>query len=603
MRPGVIWTSDTARARVWAPRVEQLGIRLLDGDRSVMLERSDDGWFEGDFGDVEPGDRYFFVLDGEVDRPDPASLSQPEGVHGPSEVIDLDFDWTDSDWRNPPLRDHVIYELHVGTFTDAGTFDGVIEAIPKLVDLGITAIELMPVAQFPGRRNWGYDGVNLYAVQHSYGGPAGLARLVDACHRAGLAVFVDVVYNHLGPEGNYLREFGPYFTDRYRTPWGEAVNLDGPGSDHVREFFVHNALMWTDQFHVDGLRLDAVHAMYDQSASPFLAELADAVHAMAGAQDRRVHLIAESSANDPRLVRGRDAGGYQLDAAWNDDFHHALHVALTGESARYYADFGDPVADLTTAISDGYIVAGRYSAYRGRRHGAPSTELPRSALVTFAQNHDQIGNRAQGERLSTLVPPERARFAAGVTLLSPWVPMLFMGEEWAEHRPFLYFIDHGDSDLSQAVSAGRAREFEGFITPGEAVPDPAALETFEASRLDWTSRQHAAHRQMLDLYRTLIDIRARHRVITDPEPAAHHVSRIGSVITLVSGEGDERVTASFNASGTGAEAEMTAGRWRRLLDGSDTGFGGEGTATPEHFDGGRLHLGPWCFVAYAEHAP
>jgi maltooligosyltrehalose trehalohydrolase len=600
MRPGVIRSSDTTRVRVWAPFLERVELTRLDGRRPTPLERSGGGWFESELGDLEPGDRYFFRLDGEAERPDPASLSQPDGVHGPSEVIDLRFEWTDSEWRNPPLRDHVIYELHVGTFTDAGTFDGVVETIPHLVDLGVTAIELMPVAQFPGRRNWGYDGVDLYAVQNSYGGAEGLARLVDACHSAGLAVFLDVVYNHLGPEGNYLRQFGPYFTDRYRTPWGEAVNLDGPGSDHVRSFLTHNALLWTDQFHIDGLRLDAVHAMFDHSATPYLAELAGAVHAMAAEQGRRVHLIAESSSNDPRLVRSRAAGGYQLDAAWNDDFHHALHVALTGESARYYADFPDPVADLATGISDGYILAGRYSAYRGRRHGAPSSDLPRSALVTFAQNHDQVGNRAQGERLSTLVPAERARFAAGVTLLSPWVPMLFMGEEWAEQRPFLYFIDHGDAELSRAVRAGRAREFEGFITPDKTMPDPAAAETFDASTLDWTAPRHSAHRQMLELHRTLIGIRADHRVIADPEPSAHHVSRRGTVITLFAEDGADRVVASFNASGSDARSELPSGEWRRLVDGSEERFGGDGAVTPTSFDGGRLELRPWNFVAYAE---
>ncbi|MDZ7704553.1 MAG: alpha-amylase family glycosyl hydrolase [Trueperaceae bacterium] len=300
---------------------------LLDGGRSVSLERCDGGWFEAERSDLEPGDRrHLFDLDGEVE-PHRLALSaggRPRPVRGGRPPVRLDG----LEWRNRPLREHVIYELHVGTFTGAGTFDGVIEAIPHLVELGVTAIELMPVAQFPGRHNWGYDGVDLYAVQNSYGGPEGLARLVDSCHRSGLAVFLDVVYNHLGPEGNYLRQFGPYFTDRYRTPWGEAVNLDGPGSDQVRSFFAHNALMWTDQFHLDGLRLDAVHAMFDHSASPFLAELADAVHTMAEEQGRRVHLIAESSSNDPRLVRGRDAGGYGLDGAWNDDFHHALHVAL-----------------------------------------------------------------------------------------------------------------------------------------------------------------------------------------------------------------------------------------------------------------------------------
>ncbi len=318
-----------------------------------------------DLDDARPGDRYELRLDGDIRRPDPGSLSQPDGVHGASEVVDLSFDWTDSAWVNRPLHQQVLYELHVGTFSEAGTFDGVAGHLPDLVDLGVTAIELMPVAQFPGRRNWGYDGVGLFATQSSYGGPAGLMRLVDACHSAGIAVYLDVVYNHLGPEGNYLRDFGPYFTDRYKTPWGEAVNLDGRGSDHVRSFFIENALMWIDDFHIDGLRLDAVHAIFDQSARSFVGELADAVHERASSLGRVTHVIAESSSNDPRLVRARKDGGLGLDAAWNDDFHHALHVALTGETARYYADFTDAVLDLTTGLSDGYIADGRYSTVPG----------------------------------------------------------------------------------------------------------------------------------------------------------------------------------------------------------------------------------------------
>ena len=601
MRPGVTWSPQGSRARVWAPLAGS--VDLLVHGRSMPLAPGDRGWFEADVEGIEPGDRYLLRLDGELERPDPASLSQPEGVHGPSAVVDLSFEWTDDAWRNRPLHRHVFYELHVGTFTAEGTFDGVADRLAHLVDLGITAVELMPIAQFPGERNWGYDGVDLYAAQSSYGGADGLARLADACHNAGLGVYLDVVYNHLGPEGNYLRDFGPYFTDRYKTPWGEAVNLDGPGSDHVRSFFIENALMWIDEFHIDGLRLDAVHAIFDHSARPFLRQLADAVHDRAASQDRVVHLIAESSSNDPRLVRSTDSGGLGLDAAWNDDFHHALHVALTGETARYYADFSDSVPDLATGMSDGYINAGRYSEYRGRRHGAPSTDLARSSLVVFAQNHDQVGNRARGDRLSTLVDQDRLRFAAGITLLSPWVPMLFMGEEWAETRPFLYFIDHGDDDLSEAVSKGRATEFAGFIEPGVEVPDPSLPETFDASILDWPVVDRSPHAAMLELHRRLIDLRAAHPAIGNPDPSSHRVTRGGAVITADSTDGNERVVIAFNAGDEDASAEIPAGTWRCLIDGSATRFGGPGAEAPEHHDGGPLRLRRWGFAAYEEITP
>ena len=598
MRPGLIWSPGRSRVRVWAPSQRAVEICLERDDRRHPLTSSDGGWFVAALDNVHPGDRYHLQLDGGVARPDPGSLSQPEGVHGPSEVVDLSFGWTDDGWENRPLHEHVLYELHVGTFSEAGTFDGVAERIPHLVDIGVTAIELMPVAQFPGRRNWGYDGVGLFATQSSYGGPKGLMRLVDACHSAGIAVYLDVVYNHLGPEGNYLRDFGPYFTDRYKTPWGEAVNLDGRGSDHVRSFFIENALMWIDEFHIDGLRLDAVHAIFDQSARPFVGELTDAVHERASSLGRVAHVIAESSSNDPRLVRDRQDGGLGLDAAWNDDFHHALHVALTGETARYYADFSDAVPDLATGLSDGYIAAGRYSAYRGRRHGASSADVPRSSLVVFSQNHDQIGNRANGDRLATLVDPDRLRFAAAITLLSPWVPMLFMGEEWAETRPFLYFIDHGDADLSRAVTAGRAEEFAGFINPGEHVPDPADPATFNASILDWSVPEDPSHGAMLALYTALIGIRATSPAIGAPDPGSHRVTRTGTVLMVESQTPDDRIVTVMNAADVGSRISMPAGSWRRRLDTADTRFGGPGLQTPEEVDGSVIELGPWVCATY-----
>lgn len=596
MRPGVSWSEEGAGVSVWAPRASTIDLVSPGGSPIASLTPGDRGWFAAVDVPLRPGDRYLFSLDGRATRPDPASLSQPDGVHGPSQAVDLAFDWSDQDWTNPDLADHIFYELHVGTFTPTGTFDGVAEKIPHLIDLGVTAIELMPVASFPGTRNWGYDGVHPYAVQDSYGGAAGLARLVDACHDAGLAVYLDVVYNHLGPEGNYLRDFGPYFTDRYKTPWGEAINFDGPRSDEVRSYFIENALMWISDFHIDGLRLDAVHAIFDSSARPFLRQLAGAVHQHAG--ERRVHVVAESSANDPQLVRSPAIGGQGLDAAWNDDFHHALHVTLTGEHARYYADFIDGVADLTTGVDSGYVDAGRYSEYRGRTHGAASGDLNRSSLVVFAQNHDQIGNRAHGDRLSTLVDRDRLRFAAAITLLTPWVPMLFMGEEWAETRPFLYFTDHGDAELSQAVTEGRAREFAGFIAPGDQVADPSQRSTFDASVLDWGKPGRSGHSDMLDLHRRLIELRSNQPAIRNPDPKTHLVTRDGALLSIDHGDG--LVLVLLNAGDVPVDAPLPGGSWVRLLDGSDGAPGPPGAAGQES---GTIRLPAWGFAVFGAVSP
>jgi maltooligosyltrehalose trehalohydrolase len=371
-------------------------------ERIVPLEKEDRGYHQGIIEDVEPGSLYVYRLDEGKQCPDPASRSQPQGVHGPSQVVDPHFPWEDRHWFGLPLEDYIIYELHVGSFTPEGTFEAIMSHLEELKDLGVTAVELMPVAQFPGSRNWGYDGVFPFAVQHSYGGPEGLRRLVDACHQHGLAVVLDVVYNHLGPEGNYLANFGPYFTQRYRTPWGAAINFDGPHSDEVKWFFIENALYWITEFHIDALRLDALHAILDLSAQPFLEELATAVHDEAERRGRRVYLIAESDLNDTKLIRSRELGGYGLDGQWNDDFHHALHTLLTGESSGYYQDFGK-VGDLAKAFTEGYVYSGQYSAYRRRQHGNSSKLLPAPKFVVCAQNHDQVGNRMFGERLTQMV--------------------------------------------------------------------------------------------------------------------------------------------------------------------------------------------------------
>jgi maltooligosyltrehalose trehalohydrolase len=491
--------------RVWAPDTRQVEVSL-DG-RRVAMTAGEGGWWTVEVDGVGPGHDYAFAVDGGEPLPDPRSPWQPRGVHEPSRLVDhAAFRWTDAGWQAPPLAAGLVYELHVGTFTAAGTFDGTIERLDHLVRLGVTHVELMPVSQFPGRHGWGYDGVDLFAPHAAYGGPEGLKRLVDACHRRGLAVLLDVVYNHLGPAGNYLDRFGPYFTDRYATPWGRAVNLDGPGSDEVRRFFCDNALGWLRDYHVDGLRLDAVHAIVDTSAVHFLEQLAAEVADLGTRLGRHFVLIAESDLNDPRLVQRPEAGGYGLDAQWSDDFHHALHAALTGERAGYYADFGR-LADLAKALGSAYVYDGRHSAFRGRRHGRPATGLPGTRFLGYLQTHDQVGNRARGERSSHLLSPGLLKVGAALVLLGPFVPMLFQGEEWAASTPFLYFTDHDDPELARAVTEGRRNEFRGFGWEPAEVPDPQAPGTFARSKLDWSEPGREPHRALLDWHAALIRLR------------------------------------------------------------------------------------------------
>ena len=496
------------RFTLWAPGARLVEVTLTREGvaESHPLVAGADGLHSATVPRVPAGSDYSVRLDGGPDRPDPVSRWRPRGVHGPTRIVDpAAFQWSDAAWGGIEAADLAIYELHVGTFSPAGTFDGVIERLPALRELGVTAIEIMPVAEFPGGRNWGYDGVSLYAVQSTYGGPNGLKRLVDAAHRHGLAVLLDVVYNHLGPEGNYLSEFGPYFSDRYQTAWGEGFNLDGPDSDEVRRYLVDNAVYWVTEYHLDGLRLDAADRIVDLSPTHVAEEIGAAVHAQGEALGRRTLVIAEIDTNDPRWVRGRDVGGYGLDAHWSDDFHHAVHVALTGERTGYYADFAEPGA-VAKVLGERYVNDGRYSRHRRRRHGRPAVDVPGDRFVVCVQNHDQTGNRAGGERLAALVPPEALRLAAALLLLSPYVPLLFMGEEHGETNPFLYFVSHGDPALVDAVREGRRREFAAFAWAGE-VPDPQAEETFEASRPAWERAESPGGARLRALYRGLLRLR------------------------------------------------------------------------------------------------
>ena len=499
--------------RVWAPLAT--AVELDRSGRRIPMAPAGGGWHEVDVDDDGAGVDYGFALDGGPVLPDPRSPWQPAGVDGPSRTVDhTAFRWTDDDWRGVHLPSAVIYELHVGTFTPDGTFDAAIDRLDHLVELGVDVVELMPVAQFPGARGWGYDGVDLYAPHASYGGPDGLKRLVDACHAVGLGVVIDVVYNHLGPAGNYLGQFGPYFTDRYATPWGQAVNLDGAGSDEVRAFFVDNALMWLRDYHADGLRLDAVHAILDTSATHLLEELAGQVESLAAALGRPLFLVAESDLNDPRVVRRREVGGYGMDAQWSDDFHHAVHAALTGERDGYYADFGS-LAHVATALRRAFVYAGEHSPHRGRRHGRLDPTLSGHRFLGYAQNHDQVGNRAQGERSAGLMSPGRLRLAAALVLTSPFVPMLFQGEEWAAGTPFQYFTDHADAALGRAVREGRRSEFVAFGWDPAEVPDPQDPATFERSRLDWSQLGEKEHAAVLDWHRRLVALRRAVPALTD----------------------------------------------------------------------------------------
>jgi maltooligosyltrehalose trehalohydrolase len=492
--------------RVWAPRAEQLAVMVLG--RSVPMVPAAQGWWVAEVEPAGAGDDYAFSLDDSPPRPDPRSGWQPQGVHAPSRLVDhAAFRWSDSGFQARPLPAAVIYELHVGSFTTPGTFEAAIARLGHLAELGITHVELMPIADFPGRFGWGYDGVALFAPRHAYGGPEGLKRLVDACHARGLGVVLDVVYNHLGPSGNYLPQFGPYFSERHSTPWGPTLNFDGPHSDEVRRFVCDNALGWLRDYHVDGLRLDAVHALVDTSAIHLLEQLSAEVEALMAHLGRRLVLIAESNLNDPRIVRPREIGGYGLDAQWSDDFHHALHTVLTGERIGYYCDFGT-IADLATALKSAYVYAGERSAFRLRRHGRPASGLSAHRFLGYAQTHDQVGNRAQGDRLIHQCGIQRARLAAGLVLTAPFVPLIFQGEEFGASAPFPYFADFAeDPALSRAVSEGRRSEFAPFGWKPEDIPDPAALETFTHSKLDWSELEREPHRGLLQWYRRLIQLR------------------------------------------------------------------------------------------------
>jgi maltooligosyltrehalose trehalohydrolase len=518
---------------------------------------------------ARPGDRYFYLVDENKPVPDPVSRLLPEGVHGPTEIVDPEgFAWTETDagWHGLSLRDYVIYELHVGAFTPEGTFDAAIARLPYLKNLGVTVIEIMPVAAFPGTRNWGYDGASPCAVQASYGGPEGLKRLVNAAHQLGLAVMLDVVLNHLGNEGNYLRLFGPYFTAKHKTPWGEAINFDQPGCEGVRRYFVQNVLYWVREYHLDGLRLDAVQTIYDDSPKHILAEIKENVEALSHELGREVCVIGETDENDEKLVRPVATGGYGLDAIWSDDFHHAVHAFLTGERKGYYRDFGRP-EQIVRALQEGFVFQGEpFQFWGGRPRGTGSTRMPAPAHVICLQNHDQVGNRAQGERLTALVSRGARMLAAALLLLAPQTPLLFMGQEFDEINPFLFFTDYGDPALRQAVSDGRRNEFHDFDFAHDRVPDPQDPATFERSKLNW--RLTEGENLMLDWYRSLLALRRKYVVHSERSCKAELIDGVLHM-QLPREEPSLKLFARIQGS---AELPLLGVGWEKALSQDEDGY-------------------------------
>ena len=621
MMPGPLYgDKGQCTFTLWAPHRQSVELKLLtlqagagiEGVKGESLIRMQPGteifekqeaaaYWQLTLPDIPPGARYLFQLDGNVIRPDPASNFQPDGVHGPSQVVDhRQFKWKDDEWNGIDLKEMMIYELHTGTFTPEGTFSAVINRLGDLKELGVNAIEIMPVAQFPGNRNWGYDGVYPYAAQNSYGGPDKLKELIDACHRGGLAVILDVVYNHLGPEGNYLRDFGPYFTDKYKTPWGQALNFDGLYSNPVRDFFIENALYWLREFHIDALRLDALHAIYDMSAKHFLEELAERVEVFSKRKDRKFHLIGESDLNDVRIIKPRSSSGYGLDAQWSDDFHHSLHTLLTGERDGYYRDFGS-VQDLAKAFREGFVYTGQYSKYRKRRFGNSPKRRKANQFVVCIQNHDQVGNRMYGERLSQLVEFEALKLAAGVVILAPYIPLFFMGEEYGEDSPFLYFVSHTDENLVEAVRQGRRQEFKSFGWQGE-IPDPEAVSTFEQSKLQWQKRSTDRHAVLLKFYRHIIGLRKNRPVFADKTEMKVRCLTRKKVLLWHRNFAKSQLQCVMNFAGKQQRLKLYAPRtrWKKILDSAETKWHGPGSTLPEVVEGTEMVTIPQTSIVLFE---
>jgi len=603
---------EGTRFRVWAPKAESMSLLILSGKAAgtVPMLREENGYFSVTVREVTDGDRYLYQARNMPGRPDPVSRFQPEGVHEASQVVDPSlFSWSDGGWSGIALEQYRIYELHVGTFTAEGTFEAATRFLDYLVELGITAVELMPVSQFPGERNWGYDGVHHFAPQNSYGGPDGLKLLINACHRKGLAVILDVVYNHFGPEGNYLGEFGHYFTDKYRTPWGGAINFDGPYSDPVLEFFLGNARYWIEEFHLDALRLDAVDWIFDMTPSHFLYRLSEEVRELRERLGRRIYLFAENDTNDARLIDPPEIGGYGIDAQWCDNFHHALRTLLTGETTGYYEDYGQ-FSQLVKAYREGFVFTGEYSSYRKRRYGGEAKVRPTSQFVVFSQNHDQVGNRKCGDRLSDSQSLEKLLLAAGVVLLSPYLPLLFMGEEYGERAPFHYFVSHADQELIEAVRKGKHEEHASGVCEGE-IPDPSAESTFQESKIDLTRQREGEQALILEFYRTLFSLKSRLPALQVTEREAVEVSGFSpqKTLTVLRRAGESPVLCLFSFSNVQEEVSLRLpkGGWEKVLDSSARHWGGPGELAQGRLAAtGRensIRINPFSVLVYVGHHP
>lgn len=595
-------TNRTCRFSVWAPEAREVKIVLQQTEgKSISMQPADWGYWQAEVNDLDEGTLYKFQLDDTPPLPDPASRLQPEGPHGPSAVVNLNFPWKEGSWKGLDTSDLIIYEAHIGTFSDKGTFAGAAEKLDYLLELGINAIEIMPVAQFPGNRNWGYDGVSLFATQNSYGGPDAFRDFINSCHQKGIAVILDVVYNHLGPEGNYLSQFGPYFTDKYNTPWGQALNFDDAWCDGVRNFFLQNALMWLRDFHVDGLRLDAVHAIKDLSAHHFLELLSEETDRLSAETGRKHFLIAEVDLNDNRFITDREKGGYGLHAQWVDEFHHALHSWLTGETNGYYSDFGD-FDHIIRAYKDTYVYNGVYSPHRKKVFGSSAADHPNNQFVVFAQNHDQVGNRMLGERLTELISFEGLKVAAAAYILSPYIPMLFMGEEWGEKAPFYYFVSHTDPQLVEAVRNGRKKEFADFHAHGEP-PDPQSEETFNASKLNWDLKEKEEHNALWKFYQRLIRIRKSSEAYSVPQRDSFRLLtfREQPCLGLLKEGSKESILTLLNLGNKEATLSLNdlKGSYRLMLNSEDAEWLGNKRQLPEKVEEGQqITLAPLCAVIY-----
>jgi len=598
-RPGVVLDDAEARIWLWAPHAESVSIELTDSSKQLPLAKEQFGYWQLTTDQLTDGTRYQFNLDG-TPLPDPASLSQPEGVHGASAAVNLQFSWTDNNWQQPELEDYILYELHTGTYTPQGDFSGIETKLDYLASLGINAIEIMPVAQFPGDRNWGYDGVYPYAVQNSYGGAKALQHLVNACHERDIAVVLDVVYNHLGPEGNYFKEYGPYFTDKYNTPWGDAINFDDANCDAVRHYFKENVLMWFRDFHIDALRMDAVHAIKDFSAQHILSAIKTQVEALVTKTGRQHYLIIECDLNDTRFINQQDQGGFGMDAQWVDEFHHALRTAAGGDRTGYYSDFNG-IEDLAKAYNDAYVYDGQYSTHRQKHFGIKATHNLGKQFVVFSQNHDQVGNRMLGERSSELFSFEMQKLMAGAVFTAPFLPMLFMGEEYGESNRFMYFVSHTDPELAQAVREGRKAEFAAFHAQGEA-PDPMAEETYLHSKLQWQLLDQDKHEVMLNFYKNLIALRKRLPALYQLNRKLTNAIADSTQQTLILRRATDTqqvlILMNFSKKIQNIEIDDIQHGWSKLFDSADKRWNGPQASPDTLYSQSSASIQPESFLIY-----